>query len=81
VGWITLLAFTAPDAEGRERVRQRAGHERYVEVLVQRGGSSEPPLRYQAPARPDLAIDLGSEPLEQAAARVVALLEGRGFIR
>jgi bifunctional enzyme CysN/CysC len=81
VGWITLLAFTAPDAEGRERVRERAGGERYLEVFVQRGGSAAPPLRYQPPARPDLTIDLGSEPLEQAAARVLALLEGRGFIR
>jgi hypothetical protein len=50
-------------------------------VLVQRGGSAAPPLRYQPPAWPDLAIDLGSEPLEQAAARVLALLKGRGFIR
>jgi bifunctional enzyme CysN/CysC len=81
VGWITLLAFAAPDAEGRERLRQRAGEERYVEVHVQRGSSPPPSLRYQPPARPDLAIDLASEPIEQAAARVLSLLEGRGFIR
>jgi bifunctional enzyme CysN/CysC len=84
VGWITLLAFGAPDAEGRERVRQRAGGDRYVEVLVQRSastGSRPSTLRYQAPASPDLSVDLGGEPLQQAAARVVSLLEGRGFIR
>jgi len=55
-------------------------------VLVQRTGAQAtlhqaPALRYQPPARPDLVLDLASEPLAHAAARVVALLEGRGFIR
>jgi adenylylsulfate kinase-like enzyme len=76
VGWITLLAFAAPDAEARARVRERSGRARYLEVHVVRAGaegSSE--LRYEPPATPDVQVNLAEEGIERAAQRLVELLE------
>ena len=93
VGWITLLSFATPESTSRERVRDQIGPERYLEVFV----DAAPGLRAaeftktnlsvaatlsQEPARQaDLVVDLGQELAEHAAVRVIALLEGRGFLR
>ena len=81
-GWITLLAFAAPDPAMRQRVRERCGAAPYLEVHVVRSGAdSSSELRHEPSPRPDLVIHLGEEGLEQAAQRVLQLLEARDVFR
>jgi bifunctional enzyme CysN/CysC len=79
VGWITLLAFASPDPEGRQRVRERAGGGRYVEVYLRSKADASAP-RYQPSANPDLVLALHEEGLEVAARRVVRYLEEHGVL-
>ncbi len=79
VGWITLLAFASPDADGRQRVRERAGAGRYIEVYL-RANPDASTLRHQPPAQPDLVVALREEGLEVAARRVVRYLEEHGVL-
>jgi adenylylsulfate kinase len=93
VGWITLLAFASPDRESRERVRERVGAERYLEIFVntplptcrERSSSNfysesrEP--AYDVPVGADLVVDLSLAAPDQAARDVVELLVQRKFFQ
>jgi bifunctional enzyme CysN/CysC len=89
VGWVTLLSFASPERSTRERIRERIGAERYLEIFVNtplplcREGSArdfyarsgEP--RYEPPTSADLTVDPSQEAVDEVASRVVALLEAR----
>jgi bifunctional enzyme CysN/CysC len=78
VGWITVLAFASPRAQSRELVRERAGATCYLEVhVVRSAGVSAGGLHHDPPIRPNLVVDLAELGAEEAAGRVVQLLEAR----
>jgi sulfate adenylyltransferase large subunit len=79
LGWITLLSFATPEAEGRERVRQSTGSGVYIEIHVSRpDASSSTAVRHQPPERADLVVNLAVETLEAARQRVIDVLAARG---
>jgi adenylylsulfate kinase len=91
VGWITLLSFASPERSARERIRERVGVERYLEIFVNtppslcREGSardfyarSAAPT-YEPPTGADLVVDPSREAVDELASRVVALLKARKF--
>jgi sulfate adenylyltransferase large subunit len=77
VGWITLLAFAAPDADGRARARQRAGTSRYVEVYLQPSADARA-WAHEPPSSPDLVATVASDGAEAVAQQVVHCLERLG---
>ncbi|MEM7452782.1 MAG: sulfate adenylyltransferase subunit CysN [Planctomycetota bacterium] len=94
-GLISVMALVAPDEESRKRAVEVIGADNCVvvhldapaEVCAERnlsaqkeGADEEVPTNYQAPTDADLVIDTSQLAPADCVAKVVSLLEERGFV-
>jgi bifunctional enzyme CysN/CysC len=93
LGWIVLLPFAMPRAEGRRQSEEAIGRQRWLEVYVHappavlagraknRFFEQHPDPVYEAPGAPALSVDTHKSADDAAGARVVELLRERGFLK